>query len=352
MQKKYFLSIILSFCGNLFAAESKKVNLELLIWDGYTHPEMVSNFKEKMKKKHNVNVTLNIKNADTNFDIFNNLRSKKADIISPSHNLFKDKRFNYIGKKLLVPLTKKDVPNVANIEEELLSNGMYSEKGILYAIPLCQGPYGLAYNKNLVKNAPTSWEILWSKENKGNFTLAGDFPEVNVYITGMTLGVPNSSLFSIKLVREKNFKKRLTALAKNSGKMYGVIEEPKDLKGKKFAATWGFAIKRLKEQGEDWVFANPKEGTTWWIDTFAVGSHLKGIKKKVALDFVNFALSPEYQERVVASELQAGTTVKTVDDKFKTRFDNIPKEKRILWQVLSKRERNGFTKHWKAARGK
>ena len=134
--------------------------------------------------------------------------------------------------------------------------------------------------------------------------------------------------------------------------MYGVIEEAKDLKGKKYAATWGFAIKALKEQGEEWVFANPKEGTTWWIDTFAVGSHLTGSKQKVALEFVNFALSQEYQERVVASELQAGTTVKNVNDKFKTRFDIIPKEKRVLWQVLSKRERNGFSKHWKAARKK
>ncbi len=46
-------------------------------------------------------------------DFYDPIKGKNVDIVTISHHLFKDARFDYIEKKLILPLDFKNIPNFA-----------------------------------------------------------------------------------------------------------------------------------------------------------------------------------------------------------------------------------------------
>ena len=102
--------------------------------------------------------------------------------------------------------------------------------------------------------------------------------------------------------------------------------------------------------------AHPKEGTPWWIDEYAVTwtLHDKPFLKKVAEEWINEVLKPDFQVNTLVRDLTIFPTVTNISDQLtleeKERLgidtpDSFEK-KRFPQQVISQRDRNGLRLLW------
>lgn len=342
----------------VFNLVAQTETLRMIIWEGYFPEKHIKTFQSLVKKKYGIDIKFEIEFVLDAVDFFEALRAKKVDVISPTHNLLKDQRYKFIEKELLIPINLKNVPNYKNIMPGLKSLDYHTYKGKMYAMPYANGPYGLAYNTKLVRRAPTSWKVLLEKKNSKKYILVGDYSEVNVYIAALIAGVDKNKLASYKSVAIPKVQNILTTLKKNSAGFWEGVDKAADLKGKTYATSWGFSFSDLAKQGEIWKFAEPKEGSPWWVDNFSLSHTLKDKPelKKLAEELINYLISPEFQLDNVVNYLSAiPVNIKTkltkeqkaafhMDDNAKT-F----KKRRIMWPTLDTRTRNGYAKMWEEA---
>ncbi len=105
--------------------------------------------------------------------------------------------------------------------------------------------------------------------------------------------------------------------------------------------------------------ADPKEGTLWWIDDYAITYALadKPFLKKVAEEWINKALSSAFQVDHLIREVGIYPVVTNIADKLtdseKIRIQpdtfDFFMDKRILQQIHSQRDRNGLKLMWDEA---
>ena len=284
-------------------AQAKDV-LNLLVWEGYAPPAQVEKFESYIQAKYNRKVTLDIKYISDPNDFFNAVRSQKADIISPTHNLLKDSKFNYIDKKLILPVDLRNIPNYENLIPDLHHADYITKDGRVYGVPFAHGPYGLAYNAMLVK-PPDTWNIFWDPVYANKYTISADYYEVNIYITALALGYDREMLDKADMLNNPVLQRKLRSLIKNAHSLWNGVDKPEDLTGLSLAAVWGFSLPELRKRGETWEIANPKEGTIGWVDNYVICYSLREepFLRKIAEEWLNFVISPDYQIDVVVHGL-------------------------------------------------
>ena len=84
MKKKELvtLAILLASVSCIQAEE-----LRILAWEGYASPDDIKAFKALVNKKFKVNLTVKVSYPSTPQDLFDGVRSKNFDIISPANNI-------------------------------------------------------------------------------------------------------------------------------------------------------------------------------------------------------------------------------------------------------------------------
>jgi len=338
--------------------------LKMLIWEGYFPPKQVEKFEALIKKKYGKDIRLEIShNVSDIQDFYDGIRSKSYHIISPAHNIIKDFRFGYIKKKLIIPIDLKNIPNYKNIITSLQkADYITDDRGQVYGIPMAHGPYGLAYNTKFFESPPTSWNVFWNPKFKSKYIISSDYYETNLFIVALSAGLRGDDLYSYEKLREKEIASKLRVLAHNAHSFWKGVDTADDLYGLALATTWGFSFGDLKKRGEIWKMADPIEGTTGWVDNFLMSAELRKYPflKKVAEEWMNFILSPDFQVDVVVRQLHSDPVNITIkdrltDEEVKHHHLNDPNyfhKKRWLWPIFkTKRERNGLKLLWDEATG-
>ncbi len=338
-------------------AFAEEQTLRMLVWEGYTPDELMQQFVALVEEKYDVSLKLDVTFCEANDDFFPALRAGTVDIISPSHPVPRDQRWQLLKLNLTLPLNLENIPNYQNVLPALQEAEYCTEDGQVYAVPHIRGPYGLAYNTAIVKDEPKSWSILWEPQYKGKYTVGNQY-EQNVYAAALALGIAPSEMHDYKTVNTPEMQDKLAQLAANAKSLWEGVDKAEDLKGLSLAAVWGFSLPELKEAGETWKIAEPKEGTTGWVDNFMIGHSLEDNPKlkRIAEEWLNFSLSDPYQIYVVRG-LACPPTTTTVAAKLSpeevrqfhlddpTHFE----KSRLLWQTLNKRDRQGLERLWKNA---
>ncbi len=355
----FALSLILLFAPlSQIEAAPKKETLRLIIWEGYFPKKYHAEFKKIVKDKYDIDLKLDIKFVTSADEFYNALLKKEVDVLSPGHHFLYDERFNFIKKGLVIPIDLKNVPNYKSLMPGLKKVKYHTKGGNMYAMPYANGPYGFAYNTAKVKTAPTSWKDFIDPKYKGKYTIVGDYSEVNIFIAALAAGISPNKLHSYKAVNTPQVMNYLKMLRKGTASYWEGVDKASDLKGKSIATAWGFSFSDLKKQGETWKFAQPKEGSPWWVDNFCLSWTLtkKPQLKVVAEELMNYLISPEFQHENIVNYLSCvpvNTKTKLTAEQ-KEAFhmnDNAKKfvERRLLFPVLNQRARNGFAKMWEKA---
>ena len=124
-----------------------------------------------------------------------------------------------------------------------------------YGVPYNCGPYGLAYNTKVVKQAPTSWNIFFEPQYKGKYTLNNNFPKCNIWVSALALGYSYEEMFDISKMDRKKVQERLNLLVKNAKSLWDGAADPKEFPQLSLATTWGFAAQKANLKGGKWLLA-------------------------------------------------------------------------------------------------
>lgn len=333
--------------------------LRLFVWEGYAPSAEIRRFEEETLHRYGEKVRLSVRHISDPNDFFEAVRMESADIISPTHNLLKDKRFHFIDKNLILPVDTDRLPHYKNLLPQLQHAEYISSNQKVYGVPVAHGPYGLAYNSAIL-SAPKSWTILWNPAFANRYAISADYYEVNLYITGLALGYKGRQLQEYDALNTPLFRRKLTELIKNSARLWKGVDGPEDLSGLPLATAWGFSFPALHRKGEHWQFAKPDEGTPGWVDNYAICHTLKDrpFLRKVAEDWLNFVISPGFQARAVVRGIGSGpVNLAALDLLTEKEIHNLGMESpeevmdnRFLWPIINNsRNRNGLRRLWKDA---
>jgi spermidine/putrescine-binding protein len=330
--------------------------LRINCWAGYAAP-YVDEFQALVKKKFNVDVEVEITNPTDQDEFYLAAKNGTADLISPPYELPKKPQFYAYDAEnpLLQPVDPAHIPNLKNILPVFLQDPTPIHAGKRYGVPYNCGPYGLAYNAEIVKGNPDSWNVLWDPKYKGKYTVNNNFPMVNVWITALSMGYSYDEIFDINKLDRAKVQDKLTVLGQNAKSLWNGAANPDEFPDLALATTWGFAAQQANLRGGNWLIATPKEGGTAWIDSWYVTSAAEGLTKRLAEEWINFMLSPENQADVVKSQ-GVSPSIADVGDlltgKEKAMFhvgDNEYFKTVALWRVMSPETEKAFKEMWETA---
>jgi spermidine/putrescine-binding protein len=339
--------------------ETQEQVLRLLIWEGYAPRKYVEKFEKYIEAKYGRKVKLQISAISGPEDFYGPIRNKKVDLVTLTHHYLRDERFNYVDNKLIIPIDTEKIPNFSNVTPDLRKADYLLKDGQTYAVPICQGPYGLAYNTSEFDDVPETWRILWAPKYKGKYVLGGKEYLFNICTAALAWGYPIDKINSYDTLNNNDFREKLRQLATGAQSFWVGQDSADDLSGNSLAAVWGDSLETLRKRGQVWKLATPKEKTLGWVDNYAITWALedKPFLLKVAHEWINRLLEVDYQVDYIVREISLGPITTNISEKLtSTEKDRLHmqdpdffSDNRILLPTSSRRDRNGLKILWSEA---
>lgn len=203
----------------------------------------------------------------------------------------------------LQPITLDNVPNYKNLFESFQHPVFDPDKAATYSASYFYGDQAIAYNEDLVKETPESWQILWDSKYQGHVVAygAGTGP---VYLGAHLTGQDINNITDLEIIE-----KRLMELKPNLLKWWTGGAENTELfaTGEAWIGDfWRGRVNNLRKEGHPIGYVQPKEGTTGWVDTMAIPSTAEN--KEAAEALINFALEAEVQKAFVLNGITYAPT--------------------------------------------
>jgi spermidine/putrescine transport system substrate-binding protein len=227
----------------------------------------------------------------TTFESNENMYSKLSgggvsyDIIIPSDYMVE----RLISEDMLLPLDYNNIPNYDKYFDSvkyghLVGNGI-SDYAVIYNI----GTTILIYNKNMVKEKPDSWKVLWDEQYKGKILMFNN-PRDSFAIAQFVLG---QSINTTEKVEWDAAAGLLMEQRKRVKPEYVMDEVFIKMESGEYAFATYYAgdYELMVENNPDLGFVFPKEGVNTFYDAMCVPSASQN--KKGAEAFINFMMEPE-----------------------------------------------------------
>lgn len=232
-----FVFCCAAFLSGMIPAPAYGEELRILCWEGYADSEDTQNFEKMVKEKHGMDLKITVRNVSDPQEFFDGVRGKDADLISPAHNIPKSHFWQLIRKKLVLPINLSHIPNYRHIIPDLQHADYISENGEVYGVPIVCGPYGLAYNTAVLKEAPDTWNIFWDSRYAGKYAISSDYYEANIYVVGLASGFGKKDIFDYDKMNTPEIREKLQKLTQNAKTFWKGVDTADDLKGLAFATA-------------------------------------------------------------------------------------------------------------------
>ena len=349
---------LITMLTSMCVATENRQTLRLLVWEGYAPELQREQFKQFILAKYSISLILQVNYIRDAEDGFQALRLKQADVVSPAHNRINDKRFKMIDSGLLLPVNINNIPNYSRLHPSFKQLKHLTKDGVVYGLPFAWGPYGLIYNSDVFDEAPNSWNVLWDPKFHGQYSIA-NYGEINVFLTALAMGYSEAALSDFDELDNPEFKAKLASLISHAQSLWVGVDSADDLYQKSLASSCGFSLPELKNRGEIWRWAYPKEGVPGWIDNHVMSQSLAGkpTLKRIAEEWINFTISEDFQSSVLVQALgtnpvnmitSKSATLEQSQSFYATSL-NDPAAAIILMPELDRRTRNGFDNLWNHA---
>lgn len=236
----------------------------------------------------------NLTGCDVNYTTFEsneNMYSKLSgggvsyDIIIPSDYMIE----RLISEDMLLPLDYANIPNYSKYFDSEKYGHLVENDISKYAVIYNVGTTILIYNKNYVKEVPTSWKVLWDEQYKGKvlmFNNPRDAFAVAQFALGQDINTTEKADWdaAAELLMEQ----------RKSVKPEYVMDEVfiKMESGEyAFATYYAGDYELMVENNPDLGFVFPEEGVNTFYDALCIPSAAQN--KKGAEAFINFMMEPE-----------------------------------------------------------
>lgn len=334
------------------------LTINITCWEGYSNANVIEAFKALVKEKYKLEVEVKPTYPTMQDEFYQAAKNGTADLISPPADMTKTPRFYCFkeGDYLLAEIDAANIPNLQNLLPFFKADPSLIQNGKRYGVPYNCGPYGLAYNTDMVKTAPDSWNIFWDPQYAGKYTITGTFPKCNFWIAALALGYKYDDIFDIAKMDRAKLQEKLDVLVKSAKSIWLTADANADeFPGLALATTWGFAAAAANQKGGHWKLAAAKEGGTAWIDYWCITKAAQGQKKKLCEEWINLHLSPKFQAEVVKNQgvspvvSNVGELVTAEETKVFHVGDNDYFKTQAIWRVMSEETERAFGEMWEAA---
>lgn len=227
----------------------------------------------------------------TTFESNENMYSKLSgggvsyDVIIPSDYMVE----RLMSEDMLLPLDYENIPNYKKYFDTekygyLMENGI-SDYAVIYNV----GTTILIYNKKLVKEEPTSWNVLWDEQYKGKVLMFNN-PRDAFAIAQFTLGQDINTTEKADWDAAAELLLEQRKLVKPEYVMDEVFIKMESGEYA-FATYYAGDYELMVENNPDLGFVFPKEGVNTFYDAMCIPSASQN--KNGAEAFINFMLEPE-----------------------------------------------------------
>lgn len=268
----------LSGCGS-----SKNTNGEVIVynWGEYIDPEVIELFEEE------TGIKVVYDEYETNETMYPKVEAgaSQYDLVCPSDYMI-DKM---IQNGLLAELNFDNIPNAKEyIGAEYYEQSKEFDPENKYSIPYCWGTVGILYNKTMVSEPITSWDVLWDSQYENNILM-----QDSVRDAFMVALKKNGNSMNTTDEAELNAAKDALIEQKPLVQAY-VIDQVRDkMIGNEAAIGVIYSGEAIYTQREntDLEYVIPEEGSNIWIDSWVM---LKDApNKENAEKFLDFLCRPE-----------------------------------------------------------
>lgn len=278
--------------------------LRVLTWPGYADADLVRVFEQRTGSK--VEVTT----IDSDDVLWQKLhKNDGADYDVFAANTAELQR--YIQTGLVVPIDTQALPHTARQLPRFRNlfgiPGLVRDKKV-YGIPYTYSEMGLIYDRQQIKEPPTSLRALWEPRYRGKVLLYNGSAH-NFSLAAMVLG--DTTPFQLDDRQWPAAVDQLIALRRNAQGFYSQPEESVELftKGNAalmFANYGSQQLQLLRKAGVDVGYAIAGEGALAWLDCWAI---TRGAKNRgLAHAWINYLLEPEPGAALLARQGLANTT--------------------------------------------
>jgi putative spermidine/putrescine transport system substrate-binding protein len=217
----------------------------------------------------------------------------------------------YVRSGVAVPVDIAEIPNVSRqlprFRDLKNISGLVHGNSV-YGIPYTYAEMGLIYDRQQIKEPPTSIDVLWDPRYRGKVLLYNGGSH-NFSLAAQTLGT--ATPFRIGDKEWPATVDKLISLRRNAQGFYSQPDESVNLfkKGRTalmFANYGSQQMKMLTIAGIEVGYTVPVEGALAWLDCWAITSNAKNIK--LALAWINFFLGPQAGVALLTRQGLANTT--------------------------------------------
>ncbi|MEK8127177.1 extracellular solute-binding protein [Paenibacillus filicis] len=302
--------------GGGAATGGEKVKLSMFIWAGSNQdvvPKQV--VADYMKKHPNVEVTFQESSNGVMYPKM--LAGKQADPNNPVVNFGyfnADASAKGINDDMWEPLDPSIVTNMKDIPDNFHRK---DNKGIVWGV----SSFGLVYNKDLVKTAPTSWNDLWDNPEFKKKAVIWDY--LLYSSISPVIGVKGKEIGATYENPEPAFK----FWGDHSGQIESLVTSNDQLKnllvsGDALIAPFSAQVAQTWiDQGAPLAVAYPKEGAISFPYSLQVVKGSTPAQQKVANEIINELLSPDALTRYADA---TGTPVTSKTAKVPDKYKNDP----------------------------
>lgn len=264
---------LLAGCGN--KADNSAGEVVVYNWGEYIDPEVLTMFEEE------TGIKVVYDEFETNEIMYPKVEAGASayDVICPSDYMIE----KMIQNDLLAEINFDNIPNVKNIGDSYFEQSKGFDPENKYSVPYCWGTVGILYNKTMVSEPITSWDVLWDEQYKDNILMQDSVRDAFM-VALKKLG------YSINSTDEKelNEAKDLLIQQKPLVQAY-VIDQVRDkMIGGEAAIGVIYSGEAIYTQREnpDLEYVIPEEGTNIWIDSWVIPKNAPN--KENAEKFINF----------------------------------------------------------------
>ncbi len=274
-------AMVLTGCGGGGSNKSADAG-EVIVynWGEYLDPDTLDMFTDE------TGIKVVYEEFETNEIMYPKIETGAVayDVVCPSDYMIQKMREN----DLLSEINFDNVPNLKNIGEEYLKSSREFDPENKYSVPYCWGTVGILYNKTMVDEPITSWDVLWDEKYKDNILMQDSVRDA--------LGIALKRLgYSLNTTNESEIAEAADTLIEQKPLVQAyVIDQVRDKMIGDEAAIGviysGEAIYTQREN-ENLEYVIPEEGSNIWIDSWVIPKNAKN--KENAEAFINFMCEPE-----------------------------------------------------------
>ncbi|TDR79921.1 ABC transporter substrate-binding protein [Paludibacterium purpuratum] len=259
--------------------------LNILAWPGYIERGASDkNYDWVTAFEKQTGCQINVKTAATSDEMVSLMGSGNYDLVTASG----DASLRLIYGKKVQPINTALIPSWKTLDKRLQNGNWFTVNGQHYGTPYQWGANFLAYNSNIFKTAPTSWNVVFEpmqlpdgKSNKGRVQ-AYDGP---IYIADAAMYLmaknPSLGITDPYELNETQYAAVLKLLRQQKPLAHrywhDVTVQMNDFKNEGIAATsaWGYTVNSLTADKFPIGETIPKEGATGWADTTMLATDAK-----------------------------------------------------------------------------